>query len=189
MSSRDADMGGVYAHALAEAAEPKGLLADAGAELASFAALWRADARVRAFFLSGAIARSAKGDAVERVFRGRASDVFTDFLRVMLERNRLWLLPDAAAAYEALLDRRLGRVRVTIDTASPASPAELSAWGARLKAATGKDPIVQHRVRPELVGGAVIRAGDVVADGSVRRRLHEIEARLRRAGRHSHAQP
>jgi F-type H+-transporting ATPase subunit delta len=189
MSARNADMGGVYAHALAGAAEAKGLLAEAGDQLAAFDALWRRDAQVRAFFLSGAVARAAKERAVESAFRGRASDVFADFLRVLLARNRLWLLPDVAVGYAALLDKRLGRVRVTITTAAPASAAEVAAWRDRLAAATGKQPIVEHLVRPALVGGAVIRVGDVVADGSVRRRLVEIEAGLRRAGRLSHVTP
>jgi F-type H+-transporting ATPase subunit delta len=189
MSARNADMGGVYAQALAEAAEAKGLLAEVGDELAAFDALWRRDPQVRAFFLSGAIARKAKEKALEAVFRGRASDVFADFLRVALARNRLWLLPDVAAGYVKLLDKRLGRVRVTIATAAPASPAEVAAWSDRLATATGKRPIVEHVVRPALVGGAVIRVGDVVADGSVRRRLVEIEAGLRRAGRLSHVSP
>jgi F-type H+-transporting ATPase subunit delta len=189
MSARNADMGGVYAQALAEAAEAQGLLREVGEELDGFVSLWRRDAQVRAFFLSGAVPRVAKEGAVETVLRKRATDVFTDFLRVLLQRNRLWLLPDVAGGYEKLLDKRLGRVRVTITTASPASPTELSAWRDRLKAATGKEPIVEHVVRPALVGGAVIRVGDVVADGSVRRRLVEIEASLRRAGRLSQVSP
>jgi F-type H+-transporting ATPase subunit delta len=183
VSARDADMGAVYAQALAEAAEAKGLLVEAGAELAAFAASWRRESSVRAFFLSGAIPRPAKEGAVEHGFRGKASDVFVDFLRVLLARNRTWLVPHAADAYAKLLDQRLGRVHVTITTAAPVTPGDLEALGRKVKAATGLEPVLEHRVRPALVGGAVVRVGDFVADGSVRRHLKEIEARLRRAGR------
>ena len=188
MSRRGGDThGAVYAQALAEAADARGLVVEVGAEIAALSATWQADGAVRAFFLSGAVHRTAKTEAIERVFRGRSSDVFADFLQVLLRRNRLWIVPEAGAAYERLLDVRLGRVPVTLTTAAPASEAELAGWRARIRAAVGREPVLRHLVRPALLGGAVIRVGDVVADGSVRRSLAELQTRLRRAGDLSHA--
>ncbi len=175
-------MGSVYAEALAGAAEEKGLVVEVGAEIAGFAAAFRADRRLRAFFLSGAIRREAKARTIDRVFRGRASDTFADFLHVLLKRQRFWAIPDVAEAYAVLLDRRMGRVPVTLTTAAPVEPADLAAWRARLQAALGKEPVLWHQVKPSLVGGAVVRVGDVVADGSVRRRLLELRARIRATG-------
>lgn len=183
MSGRGGEtLGAVYAEALAGAADAKGLLADVGAEIAAFAQVFAEDRRVRAFFLSGAIRREAKANAIERVVRGRASDVFADFLHVLLKRQRFWAVPDVADAYVRLLDRRLNRVPVTLETAAPVAEADLALWVARLRTAVGKEPILSHRVKPSLIGGAVVRVGDVVADGSVRRRLSELRARIRATG-------
>jgi F-type H+-transporting ATPase subunit delta len=175
-------LGAVYAHALAEAAEAKGALEPVGEELLAFAASWRAEPKVRTFFLSSAVKRDAKHAAIDRTFRGKASDLFADFLHVLLERQRLALLPEAADAYETVLDRRLGRVRVSLATATPLPPDAVEAVRARLEASLGKKPVLSHVVRPALLGGAVLRVGDVVADGSVRRRLVELRDRLSKPG-------
>ena len=183
MSARgDETMAGVYAEALAEAAEPKGQLAEAGEEIQAFAQVWRARRDVRAYFLSGAIHRDAKHKAIEATFRGRGSDLFADFLHVLLKRGRMWLLPEAADAFGAILDRKLSRVPVTLSTAAPLAPGQLASITLRLKAALGKDPIVAHEVRPALLGGAILKVGDIVADGSVRRKLAELKDRIARAG-------
>ena len=62
---------------------------------------------------------------------------------------------------------------------------ETAAFTERLRAAIGKEPVLTHHVRPGLIGGAVLRVGDVVADGSVRRRLTELTSRIRLAGDHA----
>lgn len=179
MSTRGTEgLGAVYAEALAAAAEARGVLAEVGAELGAFAAQWRAHKTLRAFFLSGAIRKDAKSATIDRVFRGNASDLFADFLHVLLRRNRLFTLPDADAAYAKLLDARLGRVAVTLTTAAPATEAELAAWSSRLAAAIGKTPVVTHHVRPGILGGAIVRVGDTVSDGSVRRRLVALRNRI-----------
>jgi len=172
----------VYAEALAEAAEAQGLLEEVGRDLGAFAAQWRAGRELEAFFMSGAIRRDEKGRALEAVFRTRTPKVFADFLQVLLKRNRMWLLPRASDAYGRILDRKLGRVPVTVVTAAPVSEADLEGWRVRIRASIGKEPVLSHEVRPALIGGAVLRVGDTVADGSVRRRLSELRARIASAG-------
>jgi F-type H+-transporting ATPase subunit delta len=173
----------VYADALAGAAEARGLLAQVGEELEGFAAVWGREAHVRNFFLSGAIGRDAKAKALDAVTVGTTSETFGSFLRVLLHRSRLWALPETAEAYRKLLDRRLGRVPVVLSTASPVAPADLEAWRVRLAAALGKEPVITHEVKPALIGGAVLRVGDTVADGSVRRRLVDLRSRFAKAAR------
>lgn len=183
MSSRGTEgLGQVYAEALADAAEAQGVLADVGAELIALARQWRVDPSLRAFFLSGAIRRDAKSATIDRVFRGKSSDLFTDFLHVLLRRNRLFTLPDAADAFDQILDAKLGRVPVTLTTAAAVEASDLSAWASRLASAIGKTPVLTHVVRPAILGGAIIRVGDMVADGSVRRHLSELRARIARVG-------
>jgi F-type H+-transporting ATPase subunit delta len=177
-----ASIGAVYAEALAGAADAKGALEPVGDELDAFATLWRKDADVRTFFLSGAIPAEAKRKAIAVLTHARASETFTGFLSVLARRNRLWLVPAVADAYRRILDVRTNRVPVTLSTAAPVSPADLDAWRARLRASLGKEPVLVHEVKPALIGGAVLRVGDTVADGSVRRRLVELRTRFAKAG-------
>ena len=179
MSAAGAEsMGDVYAGALAEAAEAKGSLAEVGEEMASFATTWRRQKDVRDFFLSGAVQKDAKEKAIESAFRGKASETIANFLQVMLRRDRLWLVPEVADALQRILDRRGNRVPVTIVTATPLASDQVQAIAARLRASIGKEPVMTQEVRPALLGGAVLRVGDVVADGSVRRRLIELRDQI-----------
>jgi F-type H+-transporting ATPase subunit delta len=186
-----AALAATYAEALAEAAESRGALEETGASLAAFAQAWERERDLQAFFLSAAVPREAKRAALERL-RRLSGDLVADFLQVLLGRSRMSLLPEAAAALRALLDRRLGRVPVVLETATEAAASDVEAWRGRLRAVLGKEPVLAHRVRPALIGGAVIRVGDVVADGSVRRRLREVRDRALRASRErssAHALP
>ena len=184
MSSRGTGgLGAIYAEALAEAADAVGTLEAVGLEVRVFADEWRREKDVRAFFLSGAVRRDAKSAAIDRVFRGKASDLFADFLHILLRRNRLFTLPDVDVAFTTILDAKLGRVPVRLTTATPASPADLAAWSARVAAAIGKTPVLTHHVKPAILGGAIIRVGDTIADASVRRHLVEMRARIATAGR------
>ncbi len=183
--ARGEPLGAVYAEALAEAAEARGVLVEVGAEVADTARAWERDADFRTFFLSGAIHRDAKAKALDRVFRGRASDLTTDFLHVLLRRGRLRFLPDVAAAMGRLLDVRLGRMPVTLETPVEVAPEDLERLRARIKAVIGKEPVLRPQIRPALIGGAVIRVGDVVADGSVRRHLADLRDRTILAARAS----
>ena len=185
MSGRDQTSGAaVYAEALAQAAQAKGLLDEVGAELSSLER--DRDPFVSAFFGSSAIHVEAKKQKVEAGFRGRTTDLFTDFLLVLLSRNRQDLLRPIAIEFQKILDRLGSRVPVTLTTAAPIEPADLEAWTQRLQASLGRTPVVRHRVEPALIGGMVMRVGDVLADGSVRRELQEIRARVTNA---VHAHP
>lgn len=189
MSKKGPESGAaVYAEALAAAAEAKGVLEQVGDELIQFAGDPRPEAAmVRQFFACAAIRREEKMAKIESAFRGRATDLTTDFLLVLLGRNRQELLRPVALAYKAILDQRSRRVPVTITTAAPASPEDLAQWKDRLRAAIGKEPVVSHKVKPSLIGGVVLRIGDVVADGSVRHKLDQIRSRVAAAGHPSQA--
>jgi F-type H+-transporting ATPase subunit delta len=188
VSRRTAEVGArVYAEALAEAAEATGLLDRVGEELAAVANRPPEEGSlVNAFFNSSAVRQDQKMAKVEAAFRGRASDLFTDFLLVLLRRNRIELLRPIARAYQAILDERGAKAPVTITTAAAADPADVEKWAARLAPAlAGRRPVAKHRVDPALIGGMVVRTGDWVADGSIRRILQDLRARLAQAGRTS----
>jgi F-type H+-transporting ATPase subunit delta len=180
----------VYARALAEAVEAAGgldALQDVGDALEAFGEAWEADRVLRSYFLSSEVPRAQRRAAMDRLVEQRVPRLLGNFLRLLLERGRLTLLPEIAAAYRGILDERLGRVPVTITTAVPVPDAELRRWKETIRAAIGRDAVVHHHVKPEIIAGAVIRVGDRVADGSARRRLAELHTRIIERGTHRHA--
>ena len=181
MSARDADMGAVV-----RAGAGRGRGGRGGAprprratSCAAFAArVARRTRDVRAFFLSGAVrAPRRRAPRSRRVLAGGRGRLRGLRALVLLAAAGSWLLPAIGRRVRSSSSTaRLGRVpRDARDRAPVAAGRPQALDATRLRAALGKEPVVDHVVRPELVGGAVVRVGDVVADGSVRRRLVELE--------------
>jgi F-type H+-transporting ATPase subunit delta len=103
---------------------------------------------------------------------------FRQYLTVLADNRRLSLLPEIAAQYEQLKSEAERIVNVTITSAQPMAASEVETLTAALKRRFGSDIALQQAVDPELIGGAVIDAGDVVIDGSLRGKLARLQASL-----------
>jgi F-type H+-transporting ATPase subunit delta len=180
----------VYARALAEAVQAEGgsgLLRDVEGVLRGIAAAWGADRTFRGYFLSSEVPRAQRRTAMKKLVDGRMPPLLGNFLRLLLDRGRLALLPEIDLALRTLADEALGRVPVTITTAVPVPERDFRAWTEALKAATGADAVVEHIVKPDIIAGAIIRVGDRIADGSARRQLADLRKRIIERGSRHHA--
>jgi len=107
----------------------------------------------------------------------------TNFLKLLVDKNRFTHLDEILLAYQGMADQLSGRVRATVSTARVLSDSTADRVRATLATSTGKQVILEQRVDPELLGGMVVRLGDTVYDASIRARLASIEdALLRPAG-------
>jgi F-type H+-transporting ATPase subunit delta len=97
-----------------------------------------------------------------------------NFLKVLLEYGRVPVLPEIADHFDALKARIEDTVDVTITSAAPLSNAQQETVAKALKERLGHDVNLSTEIDENLIGGAVIRAGDVVIDGSVRARLEGL---------------
>jgi F-type H+-transporting ATPase subunit delta len=130
--------------------------------------------RLEEIFRSELISEEEKLAMIDRIFSGRASGTTVTLLKVMARHKRLGLIRDVARVAGQLWLTRAGRVPVQLETANELDSALeqeiLSSFAQVLRA----DPIVTHRVNPDLIAGFVIRVGDRVYDGSVRTRLEQL---------------
>lgn len=168
----------VYAEALLALAE-QGNAADAvGAELHTTAAdVVGQNPTVAAFLNNPAVTPKVKLPVLGAAFDG-TSDLFKKFLHVLAENNRLGLLREIDVAYQGIRDTQAGRVRVRVRSAVPLTPAQQTALTGTLKQSLNKEPILNVRVEPELLGGLVVQVGDRVYDTSVRTRLDNLRNTL-----------
>jgi len=181
-----------YARALAEAVEAEGshaLLEEVGGVLAAFCEAWLADANLRGYFLGTEVTRRQKLATMDKLVVGRFPKLLANFLRLLLRRDRLPLLPEIAAAYRTILDEALGRVPVTITTAVPVPEGDFQTWKDGIREALGGHAVVTHVVKPDILAGAVIRVGDRIVDGSARRHLNALHTRIIERGMQRHALP
>jgi F-type H+-transporting ATPase subunit delta len=170
----------VYAEALLASAlkQSPGAVEAVGDELTGFVREAGANTAVAGFLASPAVGKKAKAAALAAALADRASPLFRGLIGVLGQNNRLDLLRNVSAAYRQLLDQRAGRVWVKVTAAVPLSDAQKGALTASLKDILNREPMLDVRVDPDLLGGLVVQVGDTVIDTSVRFRLQAIRTLL-----------
>lgn len=103
---------------------------------------------------------------------------FVLFLQAVVQRGRQAVLREIALEYAALVDVKHNRLRAGVTLARSADAALQTSITAALSQALGKDVIANFTTDPALLGGAVVRVGERVYDGSVRRRLTKLRRQL-----------
>jgi len=172
-----------YASALFALAEKTGDHEAYGRSLASVNALLDANRLVRDFLRSPKIAVSEKKRILKTAFEASVPPLFLNFLLVVLDKRRQRLLREIAREYDLMMDERLGRLNVQVTLAHEPDARELTDIASRLTSMTGKSVIPHVQVDRDILGGIIVRYGDRLLDGSLRRRLifmraHMMEASL-----------
>ena len=177
-----------YAETLLELASREGEEDRYGELLATVAALYADAEQFRSFLDTPRIPAAEKKRTLREVFGGRVPPLFVNFLLVVVDKRRQRWLPAIEEAYRGLLDQKAGRVHATVRlTFEPDEKLEaelVEALSEKLGAA-----VVPHFIEDErILGGVIVRVGDRVMDGSLRRRLDDLRATLVRSdGRSSTA--
>ena len=174
----------IYAHSLLEMVKPAGREAVEStlAELEDILEVARADHRFAEFLSSRIVPAGPRGDALERILKGRASDTVRKFLLVLNMKDRLAHLPAITAAYESLVQEAFGRIEVDVYTAHPLGPDSVQSLKGRLADALKRDVIVYPYVDERMIGGVKFRIGDQFIDASVATRLRDLQDKIHRDG-------
>ena len=171
-----------YAQAIFEVAQENNALAEFSESLSAAAELM-ADGEAAAFlarpslddvqrleFLQGLFA-AAVG---ENTALSGGSQHGTNFLKLLIENGRVGVLPEIAAHFEALKAEVENSVDVTVTSATALSASQQQEIVKALQEKLGRDVRIETEIDENLIGGAVIRAGDIVIDGSLRARLQSL---------------
>lgn len=102
----------------------------------------------------------------------------TNFLKLLLEYGRIAVLPEVAAHFETFKAQVENIVDVTITSAAPLSKEQQDKISTSLRSRLGRDVKLETAIDENLIGGALIKAGDVVIDGSLRARLEGLSSAL-----------
>lgn len=167
-----------YATALFELGEKTGEHEAFTRAFASVNALIGSDPRIRDFLHSPMIALDVKKQVLRGALSARLPRLFMNFLLVLLDKRRHRLLPAIAAEYDQMLDERLGRLNVSVTLAREPDAEALGEMTDQLSKALDKSVIAHVRIEPEIMGGIIVRYGDHVMDGSLRRRLLYLRGRM-----------
>jgi F-type H+-transporting ATPase subunit delta len=162
-----------YAKAAFQHAHAEGKL-DNWLEMLNLAATVARQDRVQALLDAPELSTEAKAQAFSEVCGDALSKDFVNFIHVLADNKRLGLLSHIAEQYYALKSQQEKTVDVEITTAYALSDAEIAKLSKALASKLERAVELTSHVDQSLLGGAVIRAGDTVIDGSVRGRLAKL---------------
>ena len=133
--------------------------------------------RVQAVLMSPKVPKAEKARILGGALRETPRE-FVLFLQALVKRGRQQLLREIATQYLVLLDQKLDRVRAGVTLARMPDERVKKTIQEALSRQLGKQVIPAFTVDPEILGGAIVRVGERVLDGSVRRRMTKLRRQL-----------
>jgi len=170
----------VYSRALFEAAKDNDVVDRIREELAQVDDALREDHDLRLFFFSPYFTSDEKKDAVRRVVEG-GDERLVNFLELLAERHRLPLLPRVRRQFDAKWAEEHRLLPVSVTSAVELDESLVADIGRRIQDQTGRSVELSSNVDPEVLGGLVVRVGNMVLDASVRNRLEQLRKQVAKA--------
>jgi F-type H+-transporting ATPase subunit delta len=168
-----------YAAALADVVLQRGEAREVQQELAVWAEMLQAHQNLRDVFGNPTIPLDKKRKVLNRLIElSKPRDTTANFLKVLLQNQRLTELREINKRFAHVLDERAGLVAATVTTARPIPSNVHDRLEASLASLTGKKVRIDFVTDPNLIGGVVTRIGSTVYDGSVRNQLEQMRVRM-----------
>ena len=137
-----------------------------------------ADDRIAVYLTNPSVAAERRIEAFETSLDTKVQPEARNLARMLIERDRTMLIPDIREMFDAQLRAERGIAVAEVTTADPLSDAERDFIKQKLESMTGKQVELAVRIDSEIIGGIIVRIGDMVIDGSVRNKLEKMRSRL-----------
>ncbi len=174
---RDPTIARNYAEALFQLGERTGESELFGDLIEGVGGAIEGDETIRVVLASPRVTKDTKRDLLARALKDIAPDSFVRFLFAVIKRGRQGLIPVIAREYLGLLDMKFARVHASVATAR--TPEALQdVIRKSLSEVLGKEVITHFREDAGILGGVIVRIGDRVMDGSLRRRLKILRKQM-----------
>lgn len=168
-----------YASALADVVLKQGEAREVQEELAAWEQMFQSSPALEEVFRNPTVALDQKRALLNKLIeRAKPRPTTVNFLKVLLQNQRLTELAEINRKFVAVLDERAGLVAATVQTARPVPEASQRQLQATLASLTNKKVRIDFATEPELLGGLVTRIGSTVYDGSVRHQLQLIKEKM-----------
>ena len=167
-----------YAEALLELAQKAGDLRGWGEMIDRIGDAMETDRRLRVFLESPRVSAQRKNEILQKAFGSSLPRTFVRFLQALVNHRRQMLIPVIAHEYHDLVDQVEGRVHASVTVSREADEADRTLVIAHLSRTLGKEVVPHFHVNPSILGGVIVRVGDTVLDGSIRRRLAKLRAAM-----------
>lgn len=177
----------VYAKALLELAGENDMQEATLQELDELVSYANRDAAFEQFLSSAVVDVDARRGSLEKMLRGKVSDLVLDAVQVLNRKGRLPLLEAVCRQYRLAMEAQQNQLEVTVTSAVPLGDEARESLRQALTRHTGAEAILSEQVDPAILGGMVVRIGDEKVDFSVSTKLQGLRRTLlARASREIH---
>lgn len=167
----------VYSRSLFEVARDRDALDRVHDELGEFADALAGNRELQVFFFSPYFSSQEKQDGIDRVIEGAEPNLMR-FLKLLAERHRMPVLFRIRRAYDALWRKENRLLPVSVTSAVELDAGLMEDIGRRIEQQTGQRVDLTGQVDPGVLGGLVLRVGNMVLDASVRNRLDRLRKQV-----------
>ena len=175
---RDVTVARNYAEALFDLASQNEGLERYQEAIEVVARLLDEDPKLRLFLETPRIDADDKKKVLKKALGGALPKPLVTFLQVVIDKRRQRLIRQIAREYHDLVDEKMNRVHAAVTVARQLDEQALKTVTERLTGLLGRTAIPHVRVKPEILGGILVRAGDTIYDGSLKSRLESMRRQL-----------
>ena len=173
------EIAAVYARALFEVAEERDLIDQIHDELTQFADALSENRQLAVFFFSPYFSTEEKKDGLKKAVTG-ADPAFMNFLEALIERHRMPAIFRIKAQYQDMWEDARDLLPVELTSAIELDSATVASIGERVGEQTKRTVELTSTVDPDILGGIVLRVGNVILDASIRNRLEQLRKQVAR---------
>ncbi|MGH7469847.1 MAG: ATP synthase F1 subunit delta [Longimicrobiales bacterium] len=171
-----------YAEALFDLAEQKKLHDDFLATISVLESAFQSEPQLAMFLASPKVGAQAKKNALHKALEDRAHPLFLNFLMLLVDKRRQRLLLEVGREYRNRVDEHQGRLHVQVTVARQPEEKMRADLTQQLGRSLGREVVPHFQVNRDILGGIIVRFGDRVLDGSLRRRMLSLRRRMLDAG-------
>jgi F-type H+-transporting ATPase subunit delta len=167
----------VYARSLFDVAQEQGSLDEIHKQLGQFADAVDESRDLQVFLFSPYFSAQEKKESLGKVLEGADDNLFR-FLELLAERHRMPVVFRVRRTFDDMWAEERKRLEVAITSAVDLDEETVETIGKRIEEQTGRDVQLSTYVDPEVVGGIVLRVGNMILDASVRARLERLRRQV-----------
>jgi F-type H+-transporting ATPase subunit delta len=167
-----------YAKSLLELAEEKGMLDKVNEDMVSFDHLCKANRDFTLMLKNPIIQHHRKLAILKKIFTGKVHELTLAIFDIITRKNREFILPMLATEFTHLYNLKKGISEATVTTNFALSPELRKEFTQLLKKVTKKEIQLKEKVDEDMLGGYIIKVGDLQIDDSVDSRLKDLRTKL-----------
>lgn len=167
-----------YAESLFRLASAEEIADRVEEELHEVERLYHSNPEMKEFINNPRVKAEGKKDALVELLGDKLSRVLLNHMHLLIDQERGRMLPKVAEEFYRLASESRAKVTAEVITAVPISEGTREKLGETLRKLTKKDVYLRARVDEAILGGAVVRVGDKVFDGSIRSKLNQLKKQM-----------